>query len=56
MIILATVSINAVFGERGLIKRAEQSNDVHGEQAAREKLVLKLNEYKIEIYEEKSGK
>ena len=56
MIILATVSINAVFGERGLIKRAEQSNDVHGEQAAREKLVLKLNEYKIEIYEEKITK
>ena len=42
-----------MFGERGLIKRAEQSNDVHGEQAAREKLVLKLNEYKIEIYEKK---
>ena len=45
-----------MFGERGLIKRAEQSNDVHGEQAAREKLVLKLNEYKIEIYEEKITK
>ena len=45
-----------MFGERGLIKRAEQSSDVHGEQAAREKLVLKLNEYKIEIYEEKITK
>ena len=56
LIILATVSINAVFGEGGIIKRAEQSNDVHGEQAAREKLVLKLNEYKIEIYEEKVTK
>ena len=52
LIILATVSINAVFGERGLIKRAEQSSDVAKESAAREKLNLKLGEYKFDIYEQ----
>ena len=49
---LATVSINAVFGERGLIKRAEQSSDIAKESAAREKLNLKLGEYKFDIYEQ----
>ena len=52
LIILATVSINVVFGEGGLIKRAEQSSDVAKESAAREKLNLKLGEYKFDIYEQ----
>ena len=41
-----------MFGERGLIKRAEQSSDVAKESAAREKLNLKLGEYKFDIYEQ----
>ena len=52
LIILATVSINVVFGEGGLIKRAEKSSDVAKESAAREKLNLKLGEYKFDIYEQ----
>ena len=52
LIILATVSINVVFGEGGLIKRAEQSSDVAKESTAREKLNLKLGEYKFDIYEQ----
>ena len=41
-----------MFGERGLIKRAEQSSDIAKESAAREKLNLKLGEYKFDIYEQ----
>ena len=41
-----------MFGERGLIKRAEQSSDVAKESEAREKLNLKLGEYKFDIYEQ----
>ena len=52
LIILATVSINVVFGEGGLIKRAEQSRETHLEAQAREKLNLKLGEYRFDIYEQ----
>ena len=52
LIILATVSINVVFGEGGLIKRAEQARETHTEAQAREKLELKLGEYKFDIYEQ----
>ena len=49
LIILATVSINVVFGEGGLIKRAEQSSDVAKESKAKEKLTMKLEEYVIDV-------
>ena len=52
LIILATVSINVVFVEGGLIKRAEQARETHTEAQAREKLELKLGEYKFDIYEQ----
>ena len=52
LIILATVSINVVFGEGGLIKRAEQSRETHLEAQAREKLNLKMGEYNFDIYEQ----
>ena len=52
MIILATVSINLIFNEDGIIKKASQSKETHLEAQAREKLSLKLGEYQIEIYEQ----
>ncbi len=52
LIILATVSINVVFGEGGLIKRAEQASELAKESTAREKLNLKLEEFKFDIYEQ----
>ena len=41
-----------MFGEGGLIKRAEQSREIQLEAQAREKLNLKLGEYKFDIYEQ----
>ena len=41
-----------MFGEGGLIKRAEQSRETQLEAQAREKLNLKLGEYKFDIYEQ----
>ena len=41
-----------MFGERGLIKRSEQARETHTEAQAREKLELKLGEYKFDIYEQ----
>ena len=38
-----------MFGERGLIKRAEQSSDVAKESKAKEKLTMKLEEYVIDV-------
>ena len=49
LIILATVSINAVFGEGGLIKKAEQSGDVAKEASAKEKLTMKLEEHVLDV-------
>ena len=51
LIILATISVNAIFGENGLIKKASQSKETHLEAQAREKLSFKIGEYRIEIYE-----
>ena len=48
MIILATVSINAVFGERGLIKRAEQAKQKSDEAQNNENEELKLAEKYID--------
>ena len=49
LVILATVSINILFDEGGLINRAQQSSDIDGEQRAKEKLILELNAYTIEV-------
>ena len=51
MIILATISVNAIFSENGLIKKASQSKETHLEAQAKEKLSFKIGEYRIEIYE-----
>lgn len=51
LIILATISVNAIFSENGLIKKASQSKETHLEAQAREKLSFKIGEYRIEIYE-----
>lgn len=51
LIILATISVNAIFSENGLIKKASQSKETHLEAQAKEKLSFKIGEYRIEIYE-----
>lgn len=50
LIILATISINAVLGENGLIKKAQQAKDIHRAGSVEESVNLwktskKLNEY-----------
>lgn len=48
LIILATVSMNAVFGEHGIIKKAEEAKQLYENSAEREEQLLEnmVDEYK----------
>ncbi len=51
MLILAGVSIGAVFGERGIFTKAEQATDKYEQEKAREALELRLSEIRMRKYE-----
>ena len=52
LLILAGVSLSAVFNERGIFSRAEQAVDKYGQAKARETLELALSDAQIQKHTE----
>ena len=48
LIILATITVNFLFGENGLINRAQQGSEEYSKAEAKEKVELLLSEYAID--------
>ena len=50
LIILATISINAVLGENGLIKKAQQAQEVHEQKTVEEETKLNRVDQYVDDY------